>query len=139
MKRVAPRQVIVLCEPDEISYFWLTDYFPELLEPLSETESLNTTDIQACLDVVSVEQMLIPHDCSDGFLGSYWRRPHAYLDPQVRAGTSPLAQLSYDAVSRGVAQLSRDLDTGTWDTRNADFLELSEVNAGYRMITSENR
>ena len=24
----------------------------------------------------------------DGFLYAYWRRPHAYLDPRIRAGSS---------------------------------------------------
>ena len=30
--------------------------------------------------------VLVPHDCVDGFLGAFWRRPEAYLDPAVRAG-----------------------------------------------------
>lgn len=36
-------------------------------------------------DVVPV---LVPADCTDGFLAAHWRKPHAYLDPRVRAGMS---------------------------------------------------
>ena len=35
----------------------------------------------------------IPHDCSDGVLGAYWRRPEAYLDPGVRAAISTFSKL----------------------------------------------
>ena len=37
--------------------------------------------------------MPIPHDCRDGFLMAYWRRPEAYLDPAVRANISVFALL----------------------------------------------
>ena len=37
--------------------------------------------------------MPIPHDCRDGFLMAYWRRPAAYLDPVVRANISVFALL----------------------------------------------
>lgn len=35
----------------------------------------------------------IPHDCRDGFYGAFWRRPAAYLRPQVHAGISLFARL----------------------------------------------
>lgn len=139
MRRVARRQVIVLCQPDASSVFWLADYFPEMLQLPSITESPGVTDIRAHLDVVSAVPLLIPHDCVDGFLGSYWRRPHAYLNPQVRASTSPLAQLDADVVSRGVSKLSDDLETRSWDVRYANLLELTEFDAGYRLVTAKNR
>ena len=34
-----------------------------------------------------------PHDCTDGFLGAYWRRPHAYLDADVRGAMSTFTKL----------------------------------------------
>lgn len=139
MRRVARRQVTVLCEPDASSFFWLADYFPEMLQLPSQTESPGVADVQAHLDVVSAVPLLIPHDCVDGFLGSYWRRPQAYLNPQVRSSTSPLAQLDAGVVSRGVSKLSDDLETRSWDIRYAHLLELTELDTGYRLVTSENR
>ena len=40
------------------------------------------------LDVIPVP---IPADCADGFEAAYWRRPDAYLDPQVWRPMSALA------------------------------------------------
>ena len=36
----------------------------------------------------AVEPVMVPHDCTDGFLYAYWRRPAAYLDPRIRKGSS---------------------------------------------------
>ena len=33
----------------------------------------------------------IPHDCVDGLLGAYWRRPEAYLNAEIRSGISSFA------------------------------------------------
>jgi len=35
----------------------------------------------------------IPYDCSDGFMGAYWRRPAEYLNPDVRAGMSGFSKI----------------------------------------------
>jgi hypothetical protein len=58
--------------------------------------------------------MPIPHDCRDGFLGAFWRRPEAYLDPAVRAGISSFAQAAPGQVEPGPARLAEDLRSGGW-------------------------
>jgi hypothetical protein len=35
----------------------------------------------------------IPADCRDGFLGAYWKRPSAYLDPAVRESISTFSKI----------------------------------------------
>jgi len=49
--------------------------------------------IATVLGELNVDPVLIPHDCSDGFLGCFWGRPEAYLDAEARFGMSgvPLA------------------------------------------------
>jgi SAM-dependent methyltransferase len=88
MKRVARRRVVVLTwDPPAAAGFWLNDYFPEMAAvdarrfvPLDEfCEPLRPCD---------VSRVPIPQDCTDGFMAAYWRRPRAYLDPEVRAGIS---------------------------------------------------
>src|SRR6266851_3875064 len=59
----------------------------------------------------------LPHDCVDGFLGAYWRRPEAYLDAAVRGAISTFTKLA--DVEPGLARLRRDLEDGTWRRRNA--------------------
>ena len=72
-----------------------------------------------------------PHDCADGFLGPYWRRPWAYLDPDVRKGISSFASC------RDLSPLQRladDLDTGEWQRRNSELLEADELDIGYQLV-----
>jgi hypothetical protein len=81
-----------------------------------------------------VEAVPIPHDCSDGFLGAYWRRPEAYLDPDVRASISSLAQLEQADVEPGVERLAADLESGAWHERHGELLGLDELDLGYRLF-----
>jgi hypothetical protein len=42
---------------------------------------------------VEVRRLSIPHDCSDGFLAAFWRRPGTYLDSAVQANIAALVAL----------------------------------------------
>ena len=56
--------------------------------------------------------MVASHDCKDGFLCAYRRRPEAYLDPNVRSAISTLARVGdYQA---GLTRLGSDLTDGSW-------------------------
>ncbi len=136
MRRVALRQVIVLYEPAMSHEFWLTDYFPEMLSLPSEVRAPGVRAIRDYLDVQSVAPLPIPADCSDGFSGSYWRRPEAYLDPSVRAGISSIAQLSTEVAALGTAQLEQDLASGAWDARYGHLRSLPEYDLGYRLVVA---
>ncbi|MFD8224646.1 hypothetical protein ACFV16_10815 [Streptomyces massasporeus] len=81
--------------------------------------------------------MLVPHDCTDGFGAAYWRRPHAYLDPKVRAGISMLAQTGEDSLAPGLAALADDLETRRWHDRHADLLALDTIDVGYRLLVTD--
>jgi hypothetical protein len=50
---------------------------------------------------VEVLPVPAPHDCPDGFYQSYWRRPHAYLDPRIRNSTSVFHRLPGGGGRRG--------------------------------------
>ena len=78
----------------------------------------------------------IPHDCRDGFLMAYWRRPEAYLDPAVRANISVFRLAPPDVVESMLASLRADLESGAWARRNADILELDELDLGYRLLVA---
>jgi SAM-dependent methyltransferase len=133
LRRAARRRVVILtCDPS-FEGFWLTDYLPEILEidrrvlpPLSVLEHhlgrLVTIDVP------------IPHDCTDGFLGAYWRRPHAYLRPDVRSAISIFAKLR--DVEPGLAALRADLASGEWLRRYGHLLERSELDLGYRLVST---
>lgn len=78
----------------------------------------------------------VPWDFRDGVFPAYWRRPEAYLDERVPKTCSALAQTAPAAVSRGIARLRQDLDSGRWHERHADLLRRDEIDVGFRLITA---
>lgn len=138
LRRVAARQVVVTWDPHVFcERFWLVrDYLPEAAERERELAKLET--VLAHLQPVRVEPLPVPADCTDGFFGAYWKRPHAYLDTAVRGAISGLALLDGRLVARAIQRLDADLATGRWETRYADLHALSELDLGYRIVLSEN-
>jgi SAM-dependent methyltransferase len=139
LRRVARRQVVLTWDPAVFAEFWLVrDYLPQVAE---HDRTL------ACLAVISGElarggnelvitQVPVPGDCTDGFLGAYWRRPEAYLDPPVRAAMSGVALLSQDAVAAASRRLAGDLASGRWHERHGHLLKRGELDLGYRLVTA---
>ena len=93
------------------------------------------SDYERWLGCVEIEPVPVPHNCSDGFLYAYWRRPAAYLDPHIRSGISSFWAISN--IEAGLQNLRRDLETGEWERRYGDLLALSEHDAGYRLVVAE--
>jgi hypothetical protein len=85
------------------------------------------------LDVIPVP---IPADCIDGFNAAYWRRPHAYLDPEVWRPMSALALIPDADRADGMRRLQADLDSGEWDRRWDHLLALDELDLGYRVVVA---
>ena len=136
MKRVARRVVIFAFDPSALDTFWLTEtYFPEIIE-LDRKRSPSIADIVHELGDCSVDEVLIPHDCVDGFLAAFWRRPETYLDQDVRASISGFALLDQRTVTRGVARLESDLKSGAWDRRFGHLRSLDALDAGYRLLAT---
>jgi hypothetical protein len=83
---------------------------------------------------MTVSELPIPQDCSDGVLGAYWRRPESYLDEAVRSAISTFSKLG--DVSPALRRLRQDLDTGDWHRRYGAVSDLSELDLGYRILVS---
>lgn len=134
MQRVAKERLVVLTFDPAGPYFWLADYLPEIIE-LDQPIMPPISDFTRILGETTVSPVPIPHDCSDGFLGAYWRRPAAYLDPGVRAAISTFAKL--DKVPKALQQLKADLNSGAWATRYGDLMDLDELDIGYRLVVAD--
>lgn len=134
MKRVARKRCVFLDQTFEGLDFWLlSDYFPEMVQHLSGLLPLDSA--RAVFGSVRIVPVSVPHDCTDGFMCAYWRRPQAYLDPGVRRAISFFA-LVRDVEAR-MEQLRRDLDDGSWDRRNGYLRAQSEMDFGYRLLIAE--
>jgi SAM-dependent methyltransferase len=133
MRRVARRVVIFTWDPATTYDTWLVnEYFPCVDEVV--TDALRLEEIVEYMGGARVETVPVPHDCRDGFFHAYWRRPHAYLDPQVRAGISAFAQMDAECLEEGLDRLAADLESGEWERRHTDLLELDELDRGYRLL-----
>jgi SAM-dependent methyltransferase len=115
--------------------FWLYDYFPGI--PSLDAERCPAEEEYARLGPATTEVVRIPHDCTDGFLGAYWRRPEAYLDPTVRANISAFGLLEEDETDEGVARLGADLASGRWRQLHGEVLAAGELDLGYRLVHVE--
>lgn len=132
MRRVT-RGPVVLLSFDPSSRPWLTDYLPELAA-LDDERMPTLSELEQWLGPLQVTPVPIPHDCTDGFLYAYWKRPFAYLDTRLRAGSSSFWLIK--GVEEGLEKLKRDLESGAWERRYADLLQQDEYEAGYRLVVA---
>lgn len=137
LARVARERVVVVTWDPAHSGFWLVDdYFPALAE-VDARIFPSLADLRLALGPLDVRVLAVPHDCVDGFLGAYWRRPEAYLDDGVRAAISTFARLGDPGP--GLARLRRDLADGTWRRRHGAVLARAELDLGYRVVVAARR
>ena len=134
LQRVAKKRIVILTFDPAAPYFWLADYLPEIIE-LDQPIMPPIAKFADLLGDISVLPVPIPHDCTDGFLGAYWRRPHAYLDPNARAAISTFAKL--DKAPKALAQLEADLNSGAWEQKYGHMKSLNELDIGYRLVVAE--
>jgi SAM-dependent methyltransferase len=139
MRRVSRRQVIFTFDVTRQREHWLAgDYIPAAAD-LEDNRAATLEEVIAGLGGAHIEAVPIPGDCVDGFGGAYWRRPAAYLDPEVRSNISSLLMLDSWQIDPGVARLGTELGSGEWERKYGHLLELDELDLGYCLITAGSR
>ena len=133
LRRVARRAVVFQWDPAFAEAFWLVR---DHLRGFPPAEAASFAGVRAALGAWREIVVPIPHDCRDGFLMAYWRRPEAFLDPVVRANISVFALLPPAEVEAMVTSLRADLESGAWHRRNADLLERDALDLGYRVFVA---
>ena len=131
MLRVTRNQAVILTFDPFAQWFWLADYFPALIE-LDKWQMPQLTNFENWFNEMTVHDVLIPADCTDGFLAAYWKRPEAYLDGRVRSAMSSFSAIG--DISDGLRELEQDLESGAWYRRYAHLMDLNELDCGYRLI-----
>lgn len=138
MGRIARKRAVLLTWVPDVAPFWLTDdYFPEILAH-DRTVFPGSAALTAMLDrtigPARMTPLPIPHDCTDGLLCAYWRRPEYYLSAEVRGAMSSFARINAEP---GLAKLRADLSSGRWADRNRHLLALDALDLGYRIVCCE--
>ncbi len=132
--RVARDRVVILTWDPASDGFWLVrDYFPDLLG-VDRALFPTIATIADALGNLFVRALPIPADCADGFLGAFWRRPGAYLDPAVRGGMSSFSRVG--GVDARVERLRDDLASGAWQEQYGALLTQGALDIGYRLVVA---
>lgn len=135
MARVARKRIVLLTWVPDAAPFWLTeDYFPEIAaydRKIFPSAATLIAMLECIIGPARMSPVPIPHDCTDGFLCAYWRRPESYLNAEIRNGMSSFARINAEA---GLAKLSTDLSSGLWVERNRHLLHLDTLDLGYRIV-----
>ena len=136
MRRVAAKTVVLTHDPRIGAEFWIMEYFPQFARD-DAVRFCSMDQLIAVLDPCTVLEVPIPADCRDGFLGAYWRRPEAYLDPAVRRGISSFGVAQdQDALQRGLTRLASDVESGQWHRRWGHLATLPALDIGYRLVAT---
>lgn len=131
IRRVTRGPVVILAFDPAFRDAWLMDYFPGLVT-LDDGQMPKLTDYTAWLGDVEISSIPVPHDCTDGFLYAYWRRPAAYLDPRIRAAMSSFWLI--EGIDAGLKRLADDLESGVWARAHGYLFDLDACDVGYRLI-----
>ncbi len=140
MNRVAVDRRIVLTWDQRVieSEFWLLrDYLPEM----GRRQRSLAVPVEHIAELIGADVILpvpVPHDCTDGFFGAYWRRPSLYLDHRVRSAISAFALAEVEDYREGIDRLRADLRSGAWQRRYGDVLDADAADLGYRLVVAVN-
>ncbi|MFO0873827.1 MAG: class I SAM-dependent methyltransferase [Phycisphaerales bacterium] len=138
MARVARKRAVLLTWVPDAAPFWLTeDYFPEIAvhdRAIFPSANVLAAMVERTIGPVRMRAVPIPHDCTDGLLCAYWRRPESYLSAERRSAMSSFARINAEA---GLTRLRADLESGCWAERNGALLALDALDVGYRIVCAE--
>jgi SAM-dependent methyltransferase len=116
--------------------FWLLrDYLKGLGRRL-RTTAVPVEHVAELIGADVIVPVPVPHDCTDGFFGAYWRRPSLYLDARVRSAISAFALSEVEHYREGLERLDSDLRSGAWHRRYGDVLDADSVDLGYRLVVA---
>jgi SAM-dependent methyltransferase len=127
------RVVFLTVDPESLDGFWLFEYLPGLWA-LDRHLFSNADALARVFGSIDVVPVLIPADCRDGFLGAYWRRPSAYLDPLVRQCISIFSKIAAPEMEAGLTRLRIDIESGAWAKRYAAIADKDALDLGYRLV-----
>ena len=133
MRRATRGKIVILTFDPLNADFWLLDYLPSI-EAADRKQMPCLSDFENALGPVDRIEVPIPHDCVDGMLCAYWRRPAAYLDPEIRGAISTFSKIGN--LEEPLARLEDDIRSGRWERKYRWLLEKDALDLGYYLVVT---
>ena len=134
LSRVTRGPIVILTfDGEALDRFWLADYAPELIA----AERGRYPSMQALatgLGGASIEPLLIPHDCVDGFTEAFYARPERMLEPAVRRAQSAWGFVADGVEAHFEAALTGELASGAWDERYGHWRKAPTFEGSLRLV-----
>ncbi len=134
MLRVSKNKIVLFTWIGYSNVFWLQEYIPEI-KAIDEKLFPTLEELDQLLGGISVETIEIPYNCTDGFMCAYWRRPEAYLDPNIRKAISTFSRIT--DYQEGLDRLQDDINSGLWQQNQDHLLDKKSCDLGYRLVVWE--
>ena len=137
IRRVTKKRFVIMTfDPDALDDFWNVNYFPQLIE-IERARYPSITRLQKALSAkTEVIKIPIPLDCVDGFQETYYGRPEAFLEKEVRMAQSAWGFLPADLEEKYLQNLSNDLQSGAWDKKFGHFRTQPNFTGALRLIVA---
>lgn len=138
LRRVSRNQVLILTfDPDALDLFWNAGYFPELIA-IEKARYPSIDFISRALGgKITVQEIPVPLDCSDGFQEAFYGRPEAFLDHKIRQAQSAWGFLAPGLEAQLAARLATELRSGEWDKKYGHFRTQATFTGALRLIIAQ--
>jgi hypothetical protein len=137
VRRVTTGPIVVLTfDPEPLLRYWLGEYAPELIAQESGRMPAIARLVELLGGRVTVDELPIPADCTDGFAEAYFGRPEAFLDERVRRSQSAWGFVDDETERRSVEALRSALADGSWDVRHGHLRTAPEYRGALRLLTA---
>jgi len=133
------RLVIFTALPEQMKRYWLSAYFPVMMERAADAmPDWNTIEIslrRAGFRTWTQKLHWMPEQPVDMLLYSGKHQPHLYLDQRVRANISAFANLADpDELGEGLGRLRHDLAQGKFEHTTSEY---EDVGGDYLFIAAQ--
>ena len=135
IKRVARKKLSILTyDPNMLDVFWNAKYFPQLIE-IERSRYPHLQYIAECLgEDLTITNIRIPLDCTDGFQEAFYGRPEAFLQKNIRAAQSAWGFLDKELERQYIQKLADDLASGEWDRMFGHHRTMPEFEGAFRLV-----
>ncbi|MGI8891876.1 MAG: class I SAM-dependent methyltransferase [Bacteroidia bacterium] len=121
------RFVIFTSLPEQTQSYWLSYYFPQMIQrasaQLPSFEKVKEATEDAGMKITITEKYFVKDDLQDQFLYSGKNNPELYFDENIRRGISSFSSLAdKEEVEEGLNKLKTDIENETFESIKEKYI-----------------